>query len=112
MQLIKVDPIGVEPLQARFDHAHDVAPRRTLELAGVVHRPAELSCEHDVLALAAEDSSEPLFRAALVAVTVGGIDQVDAEVDRLVHDAAGRREIDAAAEIVAAETDDGNLERR
>jgi len=112
MQLVKVDPISIESPQARFDRVHNVAPRRTLELAGIVHRQAELGCEHDVLALGAEDSPEPLFRAALGAIAVGGIDQIDAEVDRLVHDTAGRREIDAAAEIIAAETDDGYLERR
>src|SRR5262244_2342056 len=111
MQLVKVDPIGAQPPQARLDRVHDVAPRRPLELAGVVHRHAELAREHDRFALLAENSSKPLLRAAFVAVAVGGVDQVDAELDRLAYDAARRRKIDAAAEIVAAEADDGHFER-
>src|SRR5262245_48034565 len=111
MQLVKVDPIGAQPPQARLDRLHDIAPRRPLELAGVVHRHAELAREHDRIALLAENSSKPLLRAAFVAVAVGGVDQVDAELDRLAYDAARRRKIDAAAEIVAAEADDGHFKR-
>jgi hypothetical protein len=110
MQLVKVDPMGVESLQARLDRVHDVAPRGALELPCIVHRQAEFGCEDDVFALFAEDSSEPLLRAAVVAVAVGGVDQVDPDLNRLVYDAARRLEIDAAAEIVAAEADDRHFE--
>src|SRR5262249_41141491 len=96
--------------EGRLARLHDVGARRPLELAGVVHRHAELAREHDRFALLAENSSEPLLRAAFVAVAVGGVDQVDAELDRLAYDAARRRKIDAAAEIVAAEAE-GHLER-
>ena len=61
-------------------------------------------------ALVAEDLTERLLRAAPVAVAVGGVDQVDAELERAVHDAARRVEIDAAAEIIAAEPDHGYVE--
>src|SRR2546428_27846 len=89
------------PVSRPLASGKDVAPCRPLELAGVIHREAELAREHDRLALLAENSSEPLLRAAFVAVAVGGVDQVDAELDRLAYDAARRRKIDAAAEIVA-----------
>ena len=112
VQLVEVDPVGAQPLQARLDRMHDVTPRRTAQLARIVHRQAELGCEHDLLALVTENASERLFRTAFVAVAVRGVDQVDAEVDRLVHDALRRRKIDTAAEIVAAEPDDGHVERR
>src|SRR5262245_9502337 len=111
MQLVKVDPIGAQPFQAPLDGLHDIAPRCRLELAGVGHRYAELAREHGRFALLAENSSKPLLRAAFVAVAVGGVDQVDAELDRLAYDAARRRKIDAAAEIVAPEADDGHFER-
>src|SRR5262249_27166383 len=75
------------------------------------YRHADLAAEPDRLALLAENSSKPLLRAAFVAVAVGGVDQVDAELDRLAYDAARRRKIDAAAEIVAAEADDGHFKR-
>src|SRR5262249_26078998 len=51
MQLVKVDPIGAQPLQTRLDRVHDVAPRRPLEPTGVIHRQAELAREHDCFAL-------------------------------------------------------------
>src|SRR5262249_50679132 len=72
---------------------------------------AELAREHDRFALLIKNLPEPLLRAAFVAVAVGGVDQVDAELDRLAYDAARCRKIDAAAEIVAAEADDGHVER-
>src|SRR5262245_42664282 len=102
MQLGKLDPVGAQPPQARLDRLHDIAPRCPLELAGVVHRHAELAREHDRFALLAENSSEPLLRAAFVAVAVGGVDQVDAQLDRLAYDPDRRREIDATAERTPA----------
>ena len=80
-------------------------------LARVVHLQAELAGENDLLALRPENSSEFLLRAAAVAVAVGGVDQVDAAIDRRVHDPLRRLEIDAAAEIIAAEPDDGDFKR-
>ena len=38
VQLIEVDPIGAQPLQARLDRMHYVARRRTSQLACVIHR--------------------------------------------------------------------------
>src|SRR5467141_2200535 len=111
MQLVKVDPIGVEPLQARLHSARDVRARRAFELALIIYRQAEFGREHGLFALWSKNSPELLLRAAPVAVAVGGVDQVDAKIDRLMHDPAGRREIDAAAEVVATEPDDGNFER-
>src|SRR5262249_57701456 len=83
MQLVKVDPIGAQPLQTRLDRVHDVAPRRPLELAGVIHRQAELAREHDCFALLAENSSQPLLPAALLAVAVGGVDPTCSPTARL-----------------------------
>src|SRR5262249_48794337 len=77
----------------------------------VLLRRAVLRPRPGLFALPSENSPEPLLRAAFVAVAVGGVDQVDAELDRPAYDAARRRKIDAAAEIVAAEADDGHLER-
>ena len=47
-----------------------------------------------------------LGAAARVAIGVGFVEESDAEIERLVDDLTSRCEIDAAAEIVAAETDD------
>ncbi len=84
---------------------HDVAARRAPEPAGVIHRHTELGGEHDVVAARAQNLAERFLRAAAIAVAVGGVDQRHAEVERLVHDGTRRGEIDAAAEVVAAEPD-------
>ena len=47
---------------------------------------------------------------ALAAIDIGGVEQGDAGVDRLVHHPARGVEIDAAAEIVAAEADLGDTQ--
>ena len=75
---------------------HDVAPRRALLHAGVVHRHAELGGEHDVLALVAEHLAHRGLRAAAIAVDVGGVEQRDAEVDRLVDHLARAFDIERA----------------
>jgi len=105
VQLIKIEIVRLEPPQARLDRRHDVAARGARERLAVVHRVAEFAGEDDVLAALAEDAAERLFRAAAVAVGVGGVEQGDAEVERLVHHRLRRREIDAATEVVAAQPD-------
>ncbi len=50
--------------------------------------------------------------AAEAAIDVRGVEQRDAEIERLVHDPARGFEIDASAEIVAAQSDDGDLQSR
>ena len=77
-----------------------------------MRRPAssELGRQHDVVAARPENAAQRLLRTAAVAVAIGGVDHVDAEVEGLVHDGARRSEIDAAAEIIAAQPDDGDME--
>src|SRR5260370_678974 len=110
MHLVEVDPIGLEALQAPLHSAHDVAPRRALEPLLLVHGHAELGRQHDFLAPVAEDLPQGFLRAAEIAVDVGRIEQGDAELECLVDDLARRLEIDAPAEIVAAQADDGDRE--
>ena len=49
---------------------------------------------------------------AAVAVGVRGIEQRDARVQRAMHHALGRLEVDAAAEVVAAEPDQRDAQAR
>ena len=44
------------------------------------------------------------------AVDVRGVEEGDARVERAADDRSGRVVVDASAEVVAAETDDGDLE--
>src|SRR5260221_12283431 len=86
MQLVKVDPIGVEPLQARFHSAQDVGARRAFELALIIHRQAEFGREHDLFALWSKNSPELLLRASPGAVSVGGVQSADANIRRMLRD--------------------------
>jgi len=78
--------------------------------AGVVHRHAEFGREHDVLAPVAEALAQILLGAAALAVDIRGVEQRDAEIERPVHDLARRRKIEPAAEIVATQPDQRDLQ--
>ena len=86
VHLVEVDPVGAEPAQAVLDLADDptaaVAP-----LVGVVAEAAvELGGQHDVVAPAAgEGLADDGLRLAR-GVDVGGVDEVDARVQRVVDD--------------------------
>ena len=56
-------------------------------------------------AVVAEDLAHHRFGPAAVAVGVGGVEQRDAEIERLVDHRARGVDVDAAAEVVAAEAD-------
>ena len=57
-----------------------------------------------------EHLAEEALAVALVAVDVGRVEEVDARFERGVDHAPGPREVDPAAEIVAAQPDDGDLD--
>ena len=103
MLLVEVDVIGVEPLQARLDGRHDVAPGGALQSPLPVHRPGKFAGEHDLVPPSGEGTAQLFLRPAALAIGVGGVEKGDAEIESLVHDGARRRIIDAPAEIVAAE---------
>ena len=110
MVLVEVDHVGLQPPERRLDRRADVLARAAA-LGAVAHSAAELRREHDLVA--APCSTLPMMRlaAAAVAVDVGGVEERDPGLERGVDDGARRRLVDAAAEVVATEADDGDLER-
>src|SRR5262249_23224024 len=102
VQLIEIDPVGLQAFETGFDGGQDVTPRGSLSNPGVIHRHAEFGCEHNVLAAVAETFPQIFLWRTALAVDVRGIEKRDAEIEGPVHDLARRREIDPAAEIVAA----------
>jgi hypothetical protein len=109
VELVEVDVVGAETAQARVDGIEDVSPRRARHQRSVAHRPAELGADDGALPLALQRLSEELLRPAASAVDVRGVEQRDAEVERLAHDLLRLRGIDAHAEVVAAEPDRRDL---
>ena len=64
VQLIKVNPIGVQATQRVFDRSHDIATRGTALDPVIIHLPAKLRGQHDILASTAQRFSELDFRTA------------------------------------------------
>src|SRR5262249_59574890 len=110
--LVEIDPVGLEPFQARLDRAHDVAARTALELALRVHGASKLRRQDDILATPSEHLAQDRLGAAAPAIDVAAVEERDAEIERLVDDGARALEIERAAEIVAAEPDGGDAQAR
>ena len=81
MLLIEVDRVDPEPAEARLAGLADVL-RATADPAGLTARVAdiaELGGQHDLVAATADRSADELL-VVTVAVDVGGVKQVDSEV--------------------------------
>src|SRR5204863_7014802 len=79
---------------------NDVAASAACLPVRAVQRVAELRGEHQVVAVAPQQLAEEVFG---LAVDVRGVDKRYTFVHRGVDHGAGRVEIDASAEVVAAE---------
>ena len=55
--------------------------------------------------MAAQRFSDEVFRLPFT-IGIGGLDEVDAAIDRLAEDAFGGRKIQTWAEVVGAQADD------
>jgi hypothetical protein len=86
VDLVEVDPVGPEPAQRVLDLADDPATRVAALVGIVAHVAVNLRREHDVVAPPAGESlADDLLRLA-ARVDVGGVDEVDAGVERAVDD--------------------------
>ncbi len=92
MHLVEVDVIGLQTPQARVARGADVARREPAVVRPVGHRAEHLRGEHDLLAPLAtlrEPRADDLLGAARAlrsAVAVRGVEEVDAELERAIHD--------------------------
>ena len=101
MQVVQVDVVGSQPLQRSFDR-----PAYRLRRGESVTRlPCELRRENDLVPPSLEDLAEQALAATAVPVDLGGVEKRDACVERRIDDGACLVETEAAAEVVAAETD-------
>ena len=86
VDLVEVDPVRAEPAQRVLDRAHDPAARAALPVGVVAHRAVELGGQDDVVAAALQRLADDLLGLP-AGVDVGGVDEVDAGVERGVDDA-------------------------
>ena len=85
VDLVEVDVVGAEPAQAGLALADDPPARVAVMFGSVAHRAVHLGREDDVVAAAGERLADDLLRLA-GGVHVGGVDEVDAGVERGVDD--------------------------
>ncbi len=107
--LVEVDPVGLQPAQRGLDRLPDVGAGAASGLA-VAQVISELRREDDLVTPSGERAADDLLAAAPVAVDVRGVEEGDVRVERGVDHRARGLLVDAAAEVVAAEPDDGHLE--
>src|SRR4051812_4208365 len=87
MDLVEVDPVGLETPQAVVDLPDDPAARVAVLVRVVAHAAVDLGGEHDVLAAAiGKCLADDLLRLP-ARVDIRGVDEVDPRVERAVDDA-------------------------
>ena len=111
MHLVQIDPFGAQPAQARLDRESDPAARRAALRPRVAHRPTELGRDHGAVAPALERRAENLLARAAT-IDVRGVEEVHTRIECRMHDPRGAARIETAAEVVAADADDGDAETR
>jgi hypothetical protein len=86
VDLVEVDPIGLQPPQRVLDLGDDPAPRVAAAVGSVAHREMHLGREHDVVAAPPQRPADDLL-GLTGRIDIGGVDEVDARVERAVDDA-------------------------
>ena len=89
VHLVEIDVVGLQAFQARLDGPQHVHPCRAGPVEVVAHRQAELGGQDDLLPQALQGIPEQGL-AFPAGVDVGGIDEVDAAVQCVLHHAGGR----------------------
>jgi hypothetical protein len=86
VDLVQVDPVGVQPPQRVLDLADDPAPRVALLVGVLAHGAMDLGGEDDVVAPAAGQRLADDLLGLALGVDVGGVDEVDPGVQGPVDD--------------------------
>ena len=81
MHLVKVDVVGLQPLQTALDFAHDVHAGGAASVEVVAHGEPDFRGQDDFLPCALQGVAEESF-ALPEAVHIRRIDEVDAPVQR------------------------------
>jgi hypothetical protein len=87
MDLIEVDPVGLESPQRVLNLSDDPPAGIAAPIGVIAHRHVHLAGEHNVVALAAGQRLADDHLGLAGGVDVGGVDEVDPGVERAVDDA-------------------------
>ena len=91
VDLIEIDMVEPEPLEALLALADDVTARGAARVRTVAHRPEHLGRDHDIVAGDAEvpDRLAEDALALAAGIDIGGVDEVDAGGERGLHQRVG-----------------------
>jgi hypothetical protein len=123
VHLVQVDVIGLEPPEARLARAPDVIGGQPAVVRTEPHRLVHLGGQDDPVAASAslQPPADGLLRDAVPllhvrrlrpAVDVGGVEEVDARVERRVHDSEAGRLVDEVPEVHGPEADPADQQTR
>ena len=87
VDLVQVDPVGLQPAQRVLDLADDPPPGVATLVGVVSHRHVDLAGEHDAFALTCGERLANDLLGFAGGVDVGGVDEVDPGIERAVDDA-------------------------
>src|SRR5262249_39498656 len=116
VHLVQVDAIRAEPAQAVVAGAADVVRGETRVVRAGPHLAVHLGREHDLLAASPALPDPPAddllgdALARLPPVDVGGVEEVDAELERTIHDDEAVALARERTEVHRAETEPAHLE--
>src|ERR1700722_13536771 len=112
MELVQVDVVGLQSMEAVLDRPADVPPGAASDTGALAHVPAPLGSENHLVPPALQHLAQDGLGPPAVAVDVGRVEQCDPGVDGRVDDLPRLLEPDPHPEVVAPETDDRHGETR
>jgi hypothetical protein len=91
VNLVQVDVIELQALEARLDAVHDVVARGTARVGGFRRRAEHLGGNHHLvtrhLQVFKREAGDLLGQA--LRVDIGGVDEIDARIDRAANETLG-----------------------
>src|SRR5487761_956101 len=99
MDLIEINIVSAEATQAGLTSLKEMLTRETLGVGSVSHAPTRFGGDHQLGPLLPGQPASGHFLRLAAGVDVRGVDQVDAEVDRLIEDAKSCLLFHAPAEV-------------
>ncbi len=88
VQLVQIDVVRPESAQAVFKRLHQIHARTSSPVRPIVHLGPELRGQHHSVTLALQYRAHNLLALA-VPVDIGGIEEIDAVVQRRIEDPGG-----------------------
>jgi hypothetical protein len=109
VEQVQVEVVCAELGEAALDRPPDVCRRRSTGAGDTRDRHSKLGGDDDLVAPMAEGRTEKRFGLP-VAVVVRSVEDLDSGIESLVDHQPGTGPVESAAEVVASQADDRNLQ--